>query len=147
MNQSEVSPYHCNRNTSDMDSDSKLTSKILYIIFFLYVIALTTVCSFAQSAGVNELFQSETTYVTNELNIYPNPSAQNCNVILPEVFDYSNLKIEMYGMNGEVKHSYACYSISDCGFVIDLTNFINGTYSLQVVNGNKTYHQKMMVNK
>lgn len=130
-----------------MKATTNQTSKILYIIFLLYVIALTAVCSFAQNDEIKNSFQEQSCCNYSELGVYPNPSNNYCNVVLPEVFNYSNLKIEVHGIGGEVKHTYACYSISEYGFIIDLANFINGTYTVQVVNGSRTYLQKMVVNK
>ncbi len=123
-----------------MRTTSKPTSTRIYMIFLVTVFIITLASTFAQSAKTIEpSFPS-----LKSISVQPTHS---CTINLPDAFDYTNLKIEIFGAEGEITYSYMCYSISDKSFIIDLANFANGTYSVNVMNGKSTFFQEMIVSK
>lgn len=124
-----------------MNTTDQPTGRKIYLIFLLIAIIITAASALAQSAKTNTAFAfPELSSVSSQPNNYEL-------IQLPENFDYPNLKIEIYGSERKVEHCYVCYSVSESSFIIDLTNFANGTYSVNVMNGKSTFFKTMTVSK
>src|SRR5690349_9104564 len=123
-------------NTTEQPSGRKI-----YLIFLLLALIISAASALAQSSTTN------TEFAFPELGTV-SPSSENYELIeLPENFDYAQLKIEIYLSDKKIKHCYYCYSVSEHSFIIDLSNFSNGTYSVNVMNGKSTFFKTITVSK
>ncbi len=119
-----------------MNRTKQPSSLKIYLVFLIAVLIITAASTLAQSIQTNTEFNMVST------------TPSGCEIVeLPENFDYTHLKIEIYGSNSKVLHCYVCYAITERSFAIDLTSFENGDYSIHVMNGESTYYKNMTVSK
>lgn len=136
-----------------MSTEENPSGRKFYPIFLLIAIIITAASALAQSAKTKAAFVfpepnavSPLTESNTRQSHRTQPSYYEV-IELSENFDYNNLKIEIYESDKKLNHCYVCYSISESSFIIDLTNFANGTYQVNVTNGKSTFLKTMTVFK
>jgi len=77
-----------------------------------------------------------------EVNVYPNPSTNFYNVEVPENAEIETSSFIITDING--KQVRPLVEQSPSGFRIDLSNYQNGIYLLQISDSNTLYQQKLM---
>ncbi len=76
-----------------------------------------------------------------DMNIYPNPVADQINV---SVEDYRNTTLEVYNLLGKVVKTV---ELDSQNTQVDVSTLSNGTYIVRVMNGEKVSTKKVIVNK
>jgi hypothetical protein len=122
-----------------MNTKDQPRSRTIYLVFLVVAIIISAVSALAQPANIN------TKLAFPEFNPVSLQSTNYNIVELPEDFDYTNLKIEIYLAENKVNHCYVCYSLTERSFAIDLSSFENGTYSVNVMNGKSTFFKTITV--
>jgi hypothetical protein len=78
-----------------------------------------------------------------KVNIYPNPAHNNINISLNYQSSFAT-NISIFALDGNLVYQSSAPA-QTTSKTVELTNFKSGTYLMQIANGNKIHHQKIVV--
>ncbi len=89
---------------------------------------------------------NENSVLNNAVNLFPNPSSGNFNVITTFA-NSQNIEITVYNMLGQNVYSNKLNNVSQAVHEVDLGNQSGGVYLVEVKNGSEKVVKRMVLNK
>jgi len=96
----------------------------------------TSICNQITTIGIEELS------LFNDLVVYPNPTSNYATILFNAEIDDATVNI--YGLNGQILKSNIFYDATQ--FQLDLTDFENGTYIIEISSISETIYLRIIKN-
>ncbi len=107
-----------------------------------YTVKVTNNFGCVSTSAVFTITGISDVYIQNKLSIYPNPTSNITQIILPVELQ-SNAKVNMIDIHGRIVQA-AYTRISDKSLSLDLSNYAQGIYIIELCQGNGCWKGKLV---